>query len=397
MAPLTAQLTNVHEYEARAKVILPRPIYDYFAGGAGDETTLESNKASFRAIRFRPRVLLPVGHVNTSLAVSKFRDALDIREPFTNGSFAPTSQFGMPVIIAPMAMQKMACELGEIAAVRAAKSMAVPFCLSTLSTTSIEDVAEQGGVFLFQLYVHKQRSETLKLVRRAKSAGYAALVLTVDAPKFGRRERDLRNGFALLPHIRLENFTGTAGHDTIAEGELGVSALQRFGEDIIDADLSWADLAWLVREAQMPVWVKGILHGDDADRAIDHGAAAIVVSNHGARQLDGTISAIDALPDVVVAVQNRVPIILDSGVRRGEDCVKAMALGATAVMIGRPILWGLAVDGQQGVENVLSLMKSEISLTMSLLGARNIDEITRDHVIFNQHCPSSNGNLISKL
>jgi (S)-2-hydroxy-acid oxidase len=397
MAPYLAQLTNVHEYEARAREILPRPIYDYFAGGAGDESTLEDNKSSFRAIRFRPRVLLPVGHISTSLAVARFRDALHIREPFANSLLAPISLFGMPLIIAPMAMQKMASELGEIAAARAAKSMAIPFCLSTLSTTSMEDVAEQGGVFLFQLYVYKQRSETLKLVRRAKSAGYSALVLTVDAPKFGRRERDLRNGFALPPHIRLGNFAGTEGPDTIGAGESGVSALQRYGGDLVDADLTWADLAWLVREARMPVWVKGILHGDDADRAVEHGAAAIVVSNHGARQLDGTISTIDALPDIVAAIRNRVPIILDSGVRRGEDCVKALALGATAVMIGRPILWGLAVDGQQGVENVLSLMKSEISLTMSLLGARSIEEITRDHVIANQPFATSNRYLSSKL
>jgi isopentenyl diphosphate isomerase/L-lactate dehydrogenase-like FMN-dependent dehydrogenase len=185
--------------------------------------------------------------------------------------------------------------------------------------------------------------------------------------------------------------------DNLGKGRVGASALQRYGVDMLDPNLSWSDLGWLVREAQMPVWVKGIVRGDDAARAIDHGATAIVVSNHGARQLDGTIAPLDALPEIVASVRNRVPIVLDSGVRRGDDCVKALALGATAVMVGRPILWGLAVDGQHGVENVLSTMNDEISLTMSLLGARTVSEITQDRVVAREGCKYPFSQRNSKL
>jgi isopentenyl diphosphate isomerase/L-lactate dehydrogenase-like FMN-dependent dehydrogenase len=390
-------LTNVYEYEHRAREILPKPVYDYFAGGAGDELSLDKNREAFRAVLFRPRVLVPVADVSPLLEVAAFKDALRTPTPCVVDKTGATLKLGMPIIIAPMAMQKMASELGELAVARAAKLMSIPFCLSTLSTASIEDVAKEGGLCLLQLYVYKQRAETLKLVRRAKSAGYAAIVLTVDTPQLGRRERDLRNGFTLPSHIRLANFAGSEELDNLGKGVVGTSALQRYGVDMLDPNLSWSDLAWLVREAQMPVWVKGIVRGDDAARAVDHGATAIVVSNHGARQLDGTMATLDALPEIVASVRNRVPIVLDSGVRRGEDCVKALALGATAVMVGRPILWGLAVDGQQGVENVLSTMKDEISLTMSLLGVRTGGEITQDCVVAPEGCNYQFSQRNSKL
>lgn len=347
--------------------MLAAGVRDYFRGAAGDERTYSDNIAAFRALRFRPRVLVPVGTVDTTVVLR----GLGLK-------------LAAPVIVAPMAMQRMAHQDGELAVARACHAAGLGMVLSTLSTVSIEQVADVGCPLLFQLYLYRDRQISLKLIRRAKLQGFKAIVLTVDTPRFGRRERDHRNAFTLPSHLRLANFNPTVDASSSSLGSAtkeSRTALAAFGDRVIDPNLSYDDLQWLVRVAGMPVWVKGIVRGDDALLAAKAGAAAIVVSNHGARQLEGAIATMDALEDVVSAVAGRVPVLVDSGVRSGEDVVRALALGADAVFIGRPVLWALAADGEQGVTSLLEKIKRDMELTMTLCGATCCEKITRDMVI----------------
>lgn len=334
------------------------------------------NRAEFEAVRFRPRVLIAVASVSTS------------RPPLFPGG-APMS---FPAIVAPMAMQRLARpDVGELGTAGAANKVGIPMCLSTTATESIESIAATGVDRIFQLYIYKDRSLTLKLVRRAKAAGYGALVLTVDSPLLGRRERDLRNGFTLPEGLKLANFDSSSKKDSLGASQLGTSALEQYWTALLSADLTWEDVSWLVREAHMPVWVKGIVREDDAARALQSGVAAIVVSNHGGRQLDSVVSTLEALPSIVAAVNGRVPVLVDSGVRRGGDIAKAIALGADAVMIGRPVLWGLAVEGERGALNVLEMIRDELRQCMQLLGAKTLADISKDCITY--RTPSAHAKL----
>lgn len=375
---------NAVEYETRARALLPPSVFSYYVGGSGDETTLTANSADFRRLRFLPHVLVPVG--NLSSRTTALAPAL---------RHAPAEGLAFPALIAPMAMQRMCGEgggrggAGELAVARAADAVGTGMCLSTLATESIERVAlGGGGVRLFQLYLYRDRSVSLELVARARKAGYSAVVLTVDSPLFGRRERDLRGtGLSLPSHLRLANFEDGVDHgddegskESLRSGAdaAGQSVLQRYGSDFIDPNLTWEDVRWLVQKAGLPVWVKGVVRPDDAARAVDAGVSCIIVSNHGGRQLDGAVTGIQALRGVAVAVGGRIPVVVDGGVRRGTDIAKALALGASAVLLGRPILWALAVDGEAGVERLLRLLKEEFRVAMALLGARSVHDITQE-------------------
>jgi 4-hydroxymandelate oxidase len=347
---------KLDDFEAAARAVLPRPIYDYIAGGAEDEATLRGNREAFARYRFRFKVLASADRPDLSNEV--------LGQHFT-----------MPVHLAPTAIQRMAHPDGEAGAYRGASAAGIAYCLSTLSSLSIEDVAAAAtGVRWFQLYVHPERAVTTAFVERAVDAGYGAILLTVDLPKTGRRERDIRNAFSLpegLSYANLESRRRGAAAD-------GPDPFARNVNANTNAALGWEDLEWLVAKTSLPVIVKGVVRPDDARRAVDTGARGLVVSNHGGRQLDYAIASLDALPDVVEAVGGKVAVLLDGGVRRGTDVLKALCLGASGVLIGRPYLYALAVDGTDGVRGMLELLREEIALSMSLLGARRLSELSQD-------------------
>jgi 4-hydroxymandelate oxidase len=290
------------------------------------------------------------------------------------------SRVALPVLVAPTAFHRMACAEGERATVRAAGAVGTIMILSALSNTAVEEVvAAATGPVWFQLYVYRDREATAGLVRRAEAAGCEAIVVTVDAPQLGRRERDVRNRFHLPAGLAVENLL-PAGYGAV-ERPPQESGLAAYFASLIDPALCWDDIAWLRGLTRLPLLLKGIVRADDAVRAVDVGAAGVVVSNHGGRQLDGAIATIDALPGIVEAVGGRIEVLLDGGIRRGTDVIKAIALGASAVCVGRPVLWGLAVDGQAGVEHVLGILRDELDLAMALCGAPNVGAIGRDLVV----------------
>jgi 4-hydroxymandelate oxidase len=346
---------TVDEFEEAARARLPRMIFDYFAGGSGDEWTVAENRRAFERWVLRPRVLVDVSNV-------------DLRTTVLGQEVA------FPVLLAPTALQRMAHRYGELASARAAASMGTLMVLSTVSTASMEEVASSGARLWFQLYVLKDRDLTAELVKRAHAAGYGALVLTVDAPILGRRFRDDRNRFSLPPGIGMANLEGMGLPES--EG----SRLFAFFVEHHDASLDWDDVAWLDSLTPMPLVLKGIVRGDDARKGVEAGAAAIVVSNHGGRQLDGAPATIDVLPEVVEAVEGRVDVLVDGGIRRGSDIMKTLGLGAKAVLVGRPYLWGLAVDGEAGVRRVMELLRDDLALTMALCGCPSTADIDRSLV-----------------
>ncbi|MCL6752359.1 alpha-hydroxy-acid oxidizing protein [Nostoc sp. CCCryo 231-06] len=360
------QPINLFEYEKLAKEHLSQMTLDYYSSGAWDEITLRDNCAAFERIKLRPRVLVDVSDVY---------DGLRLRNLTTSILGQPLQ---LPLLIAPMAFQCLAHPDGEIATALAAASAGVGMVLSTMATKSIEEVASASDKFpdslrWFQLYIHKDRGLTRALVEKAYKAGYKALCLTVDAPVLGQRERDRRNEFTLPPHLHLANLATISGLDI--SHEKGESGLFTYFAQQLNPAVTWDDLEWLQSLSPLPLVIKGILRGDDAIRAVEYGAKAIVVSNHGGRQLDGAIASIDALPEIVAAVDGKVEILLDGGIRRGTDILKALALGAKAVLIGRPVLWGLAVAGQIGVSHVISLLQDELNLGMALSGCAKLQDI----------------------
>jgi isopentenyl diphosphate isomerase/L-lactate dehydrogenase-like FMN-dependent dehydrogenase len=328
------RLVTVDDFEPAAREVLPPDAYDYFAGGAGDEWTLAENRRAFDRWVIRPRVLTGVYPPDPSTEI------LGTRVDF-------------PVLVAPWAYQKMAHPDGELATARAAASAGTVMIVSSTTADFLEDVAAASGFAKWwQLYVLTDRARSEEMLRRVHDAGYVAICLTVDFPVAGLRHRDTRTGFSMP--------IGPAD-----------------AEFVFEPNLTWDDLAWIREHAQLPLLVKGILTAEDARLAVEHGAEGIVVSNHGGRQLDGVMGTLTALPEVIEAVQGRVPVIVDGGVRRGIDVLKALALGASAVAVARPACWGLAVGGEDGVRSVLAILRNEFENAMTLSGVGSVAEIGR--------------------
>ncbi len=342
---------------------MPGEVYDYYAGGAEDERTVRANREAFSRYALLPRTLVNVRDIDSQLELFGTR-------------------LTSPLLIAPTAFQKLAHPEGESAAARAAADFGTIYIASTVSTVPIETIAQSAAPLWFQLYVFKDREITRELVQRAQSAGCRALCLTVTVPVQGKRERDSRNRFRLPDGIEMANFVGLRQArlpDTDGSG------LDAFIAREFDPSLGWDAIEWLASITQLPVLLKGVCHPHDAGLACDHGVAGIIVSNHGGRQLDSAIAALDALPAVVDAVAGRLPVLVDGGIRRGTDVLKALALGATATLIGRPALWGLAVGGQAGVEMVLKLLHGELVRALALCGLPALSAVSRDLVVPARH------------
>jgi 4-hydroxymandelate oxidase len=350
----TNQPLTIDNYEALARERLAAASFDYYAGGAGDELTLAANRTALDHLHLQTRVLVDVSSIAPATRVLR-----------TDLSF--------PVMLAPTAFNKLAHPDGEVGAARAAGDAGTVMIASTFSTCSLEEIATAAaGPLWFQLYVYKDRAVTLDLVSRAEAAGYQAIVLNVDTPVLGRRFRDVRNDFALPERLTLRNFETPSTHARWKAASLSFAA---WVHDLIDPSLTWDAVEWLRSNTRLPVILKGILAPDDGRRAVESGVDGIVVSNHGGRQLDGAVASIVALPQVADAVAGRVEVLMDGGIRRGSDVLKALALGARAVLIGRPYLWGLAVGGEAGVRDVLRILRSELELAMALTGRPSIESI----------------------
>jgi len=346
---------TLDEYRERAAEIIPPPAYAFLAGGAGDERTLRSNVAAFDRWWLMPRVLQDVSTRSTATEILG-------------------SRISAPIIIAPTAMHGMIHPDAESATAMAAGRSGTVMVLSMGSSLPVESVmAAATGPVWFQMYVGKDRMLTREVARRAETAGCTALVVTVDAPLVGGRTRELRGGFEVLPEWFAE------GHVPMY-GLTAPEASGRGATELWDPSLCWSDLQWLATITALPIVLKGVLRPDDAARAAAEGVAAIIVSNHGGRQLDSTPPALEVLPEICEAVDGRTELLIDGGFRRGTDILKALALGARAVLVGRPILWGLAVAGAEGVATMLDLLTAELELAMGLCGASAIDQICRDMV-----------------
>lgn len=351
------QLVNITDYEKLAKEKLTQMAYDYYSSGANDEITLRENIDAYKRIFLKYRVLVDVSNIDMSTEVLG-------------------QKISMPLMIAPTAFHKMAHADGETAVAKAAGNAGTIMILSTLSNSDVEDVVKaSSGPVWFQLYVYKDREVTKDLVKRAEKAGCKAIVLTVDAPFLGTRERDVRNNFNLPEGLSVKNLLPVK-KDKLPES--GDSNLSGYVQKYLDPSLSWKDVEWLRSITNLPVLIKGIACKEDALIAVEHGAAGIVVSNHGGRQLDTCRATIDVLPEVADAVQGKTEILIDGGIRRGTDILKAVALGAKAVLIGRPVIWGLTADGENGVKSVLGIFRKEFHLAMALCGCDSVDKIKRE-------------------
>ena len=339
------ELINVFDYEMLAEERMDPVHWDFYAGGSDDEVTARANQTDFARVRLRPRVLIDVS-------------ACDMR---TSVLGTPVS---MPILIAPTALHCMAHPEGECATARGAGAVGTLMIASTVATCTLEDIAQAAsGPLWFQLYIYPTREVAAGLVRRAEAAGYKAIVMTVDLPVLGNRERDRRHKMPIPPAPFVEaNLVG----------------VEKTGQEWVP--LTWETVDWLRSLTSLPIILKGILTAEDALLALEHGVSGIVVSNHGGRQLDSCVTGIEALPEIVEAVAGRCEVYMDGGIRRGTDILKALALGARAVLIGRPILWGLAVNGAQGVQHVLEILRNELQLAMKLSGCPTLASIGRSLV-----------------
>lgn len=360
---------NLFELEQRARERLSATTWAYYAGGSEDELTVAENRTAFQRIKLRPRVLVNCGA--RSLAVELLGRRLSL-----------------PLILAPTSHQILAHPDGEIATVRAAAAAGTLAVLGTGNHFSADEVARasDGAPFWFQLYCYEPFAVTAQVVRRAEAAGASALVLTVDACYPPRRESLIRNGFRLTPEVRLGNLRGVGLRDDLLAPDGGVTP--GFLGTLRLSPLTWDDVARLRELTALPVLLKGVLTAEDALLAAEHGVDGLIVSNHGARQIDGTLAAIDALPAIADAVGTRMPLLVDGGVRRGTDIVKALALGARAVLVGRPYLWGLALGGEEGVRFVIEQLREELDCALAQLGRADAATLGRDVVVAGrcEHC-----------
>ena len=356
--PPPARPVNVVEYERLAEDALDAGALGYFAGGACDELTLRENVAAFARLKLRPRMLVDVSGVSAATTVLG-------------------TDVSMPLLVAPTAIQRMCHPDGEAATARAAAAAGTLMTLSTIATATPADVAAAapGAPRWFQLYCFEDEGVTRALVDQAVEHDYSAIVLTVDAPRAGRRERDLRTGFQVPAEMPMPSVAAAIG------GPAALTIADVFA--MLDLTLTWRDLERIRGLCDLPLLVKGVLTEEDARLACDAGVDGIVVSNHGGRQLDGVAATIDALPEVVEAVEDRVEVFVDGGIRRGTDVVKALALGARAAMVGRPVLWGLATAGEDGARHVLELLGDEIELALLLCGCATPADVTPAHISAN--------------
>jgi isopentenyl diphosphate isomerase/L-lactate dehydrogenase-like FMN-dependent dehydrogenase len=346
---------NVADAERVAAERLDPGVLGYFAGGAGDEVTLADNRAAWRRWRLRPRVLAGVGEVSTATEVLG----------------APVAA---PILVAPVAYQRLVDPEGEVAMARAAAAAGTVMCLSTLATVRPAEVVASAppGRRWFQLYCFRDEAVTRALMGEAVESGFEAIVVTVDAPRGGNRERDRRTGFAIPAGLGVPSVRAALGVDR------EVTIEETFA--LMDPALGWSDFERIASQSDLPVLVKGLLTAEDAAIAVQHGAAGVVVSNHGGRQLDCALATADALPEIVDAVEGRATVLVDGGIRRGTDVAVALALGADAVLVGRPPLWGLAAGGEDGARRVLEILRDELELTLALCGCASPAELGRAHV-----------------
>ena len=352
---------SLSDFESLARERVPRMAFEYISGGAADEITLRWNRESFDRIRLRPKILVDVSNLDTRLTL--FGQEL----PF-------------PILLAPTAYHRLVHPEGEIATVRGAALAGATLIASMLATTTIEEMAKAATRPLwFQTYILKDRGFTRDLVQRAEDAGCKAICVTVDSPVVGARNRDQRANFALPPEMGRANLKGLmrpGGNLRPPEGDIYTP--------ILDASLTWKEIDWLRSFARVPTLLKGVLNPDDAEQAVKVGASGIIVSNHGARNLDTVPATIDILSEVTERVAGRIPVLMDSGVRRGTDVLKALALGATAVLIGRPYLYGLGVAGQEGVRRVVNILQTEFRIAMALAGRPSLRSIDRSTLWLNR-------------
>lgn len=369
---------NMEATRAAAKRLMPLPVFDFVDGGSEDEWTLYRNEKAFENISLLPRPLN--GARERDLSVTLFGHHLS-----------------MPVMIGPTGLAGLMWPQGEIAAARAAASAGTAYCLSHGSVCKLESVPRIGTAPRWmQIFIYRDRGFTEELANRAAASGYNALVLTIDNQVLGNRERDIRNGFSIPPKFKLADMLAMVGKlpwlwrmrselsritfgNYVREGELSdIGSLAKRMADLLDPSMSWSDVDWLRKIWKGPLVIKGILHPDEARQAVARGIDGLIVSNHGGRQLDGAAASLEALPAVVEAVAGRIPVLMDGGIRRGSDVVKALCLGAACCLVARPQLWGLAVAGEAGVAHVLDIYRREIDRCMALLGASCLDDLTSE-------------------
>ena len=373
---------NLGDFRGRAQRRLPRLVFDYLEGGAGSEHCLRRNCSALEALHLRPSLLKDVSSVDTSIELFGQRLA-------------------SPLAVAPTGLNALFWPDGDVALARAAAKAGIPFAMSTASNARLERIpTEAGGINWFQLYVMGERGLAERMMKRAAEAGFSALILTADVPVSGYRERDARNGFRLplkySPRLVLDAARhprwlmgllqgGMPGFANLSDSDAGPVSAQTQAALLtrtMDRTLSWDSLQWVRRHWSGPLILKGVLDPEDARRAVDRGVDAVIVSNHGGRQLDAAQPTIEVLPQVIAAVRGQVPVLVDSGFRCGADVVKALALGARAVLLGRAALYGLAADGARGAGEVLRMLAEDIARTMTLMGAARVEHLTPDRVIW---------------